>query len=134
MRPVVCLYMCCRGVKYHEPEYWKFGDEGNKYFRHATGQIYAISKDLAAYISINQLLFPDGHICILYLALCHVWPRSSVPNDVRTCMVSRPILHRFANEDVSLGAWLIGLEVEHVDDRSMCCATPPGTAPPPLSA
>nr|CAB3479005.1 unnamed protein product [Digitaria exilis] len=79
-----------KGVKYHEPEYWKFGDEGNKYFRHATGQIYAISKDLAAYISINQ-----------------------------------PILHRFANEDVSLGAWLIGLEVEHVDDRSMCCATPP---------
>ncbi|KNA05192.1 hypothetical protein SOVF_192660 [Spinacia oleracea] len=42
-----------KGVKYHEPEYWKFGEEGNKYFRHATGQIYAISKDLAAYISIN---------------------------------------------------------------------------------
>uniref|UniRef100_A0A0D9WGS6 RRM domain-containing protein n=1 Tax=Leersia perrieri TaxID=77586 RepID=A0A0D9WGS6_9ORYZ len=79
-----------KGVKYHEPEYWKFGDEGNRYFRHATGQIYAISKDLASYISINQ-----------------------------------PILHRYANEDVSLGAWLIGLEVEHVDDRSLCCATPP---------
>ncbi|XP_057974638.1 beta-1,3-galactosyltransferase 7 isoform X2 [Malania oleifera] len=44
-----------KNVKYHEPEYWKFGEEGNKYFRHATGQIYAISKDLAAYISINQL-------------------------------------------------------------------------------
>ncbi|GAB2271098.1 Probable beta-1,3-galactosyltransferase 8 [Dionaea muscipula] len=79
-----------KGVKYHEPEYWKFGEEGNKYFRHATGQIYAISKDLAAYISINA-----------------------------------PILHRYANEDVSLGSWLIGLEVEHVDDRSMCCGTPP---------
>ncbi|KAF9587156.1 hypothetical protein IFM89_039596 [Coptis chinensis] len=79
-----------KGVKYHEPEFWKFGEEGNKYFRHATGQIYAISKDLAAYISINS-----------------------------------PILHRYANEDVSLGAWLIGLEVEHVDDRSMCCGTPP---------
>ncbi|KAL6619207.1 hypothetical protein ACP70R_034346 [Stipagrostis hirtigluma subsp. patula] len=79
-----------KGVKYHEPEYWKFGDEGNKYFRHATGQIYAVSRDLASYISINQ-----------------------------------PILHRFANEDVSLGAWLLGLEVEHVDDRSLCCATPP---------
>ncbi|XP_062153928.1 probable beta-1,3-galactosyltransferase 8 [Alnus glutinosa] len=79
-----------KGLKYHEPEYWKFGDEGNKYFRHATGQIYAISKDLAAYISINL-----------------------------------PILHRYANEDVSLGSWLIGLEVEHVDDRSMCCGTPP---------
>ncbi|KAG8487252.1 hypothetical protein CXB51_020605 [Gossypium anomalum] len=37
----------------------------------------------------------------------------------------KPILHRYANEDVSLGSWLIGLEVEHVDDRSMCCGTPP---------
>ncbi|XP_044475233.1 beta-1,3-galactosyltransferase 7-like [Mangifera indica] len=77
-------------VKYHEPEYWKFGEEGNKYFRHATGQIYAISKDLATYISINQ-----------------------------------PLLHKFANEDVSLGSWFIGLEVEHIDDRNMCCGTPP---------
>ncbi|KAK2379563.1 beta-1,3-galactosyltransferase [Trifolium repens] len=80
-----------KGVKYHEAEYWKFGDEGNKYFRHATGQIYAISRDLADYISIN-------------------WP----------------ILHRYANEDVSLGTWLLGLEVEMVDERSMCCGTPPG--------
>ncbi|KAJ6762243.1 BETA-16-GALACTOSYLTRANSFERASE GALT31A [Salix koriyanagi] len=76
--------------KYYEPESWKFGEDGNKYFRHATGQLYAISKDLAAYISINS-----------------------------------PILHRYANEDVSLGSWLLGLEVEHVDDRSMCCGTPP---------
>ncbi|KAI0495233.1 hypothetical protein KFK09_025383 [Dendrobium nobile] len=79
-----------KNVKYHEPEYWKFGEEGNKYFRHATGQIYAISKDLATFISINQ-----------------------------------PILHKYANEDVSLGAWFIGLEVEHIDDRNMCCGTPP---------
>lgn len=39
----------------------------------------------------------------------------------------RHILHKYANEDVSLGSWFIGLEVEHVDDRSMCCGTPPGT-------
>ncbi|MBA0809766.1 hypothetical protein Gohar_025389 [Gossypium harknessii] len=77
-----------KGVRYHEPEYWKFGEEGNKYFRHATGQLYAISKDLASYISINQ----------------HV-------------------LHRYANEDVSLGSWFIGLDVEHIDDRSLCCGT-----------
>lgn len=43
-----------REEKYHEPEFWKFGEDGNKYFRHATGQIYAISKDLATYISINS--------------------------------------------------------------------------------
>jgi hypothetical protein len=37
-------------------------------------------------------------------------------------------LHKYANEDVSLGAWFIGLEVEHIDDHSMCCGTPPGIA------
>ncbi|GKV38804.1 hypothetical protein SLEP1_g46674 [Rubroshorea leprosula] len=77
-----------KGVRYHEPEYWKFGEEGNKYFRHATGQLYAISKDLASYISINQ----------------HV-------------------LHKYANEDVSLGSWFIGLDAEHIDDRRLCCGT-----------
>ncbi|XP_062077699.1 probable beta-1,3-galactosyltransferase 2 [Humulus lupulus] len=79
-----------KGVRYHEPEHWKFGEDGNKYFRHATGQLYAVSKDLATYISINQ----------------HV-------------------LHRYANEDVSLGSWFIGLDVEHIDDRRLCCGTPP---------
>ncbi|CAL0332173.1 unnamed protein product [Lupinus luteus] len=79
-----------KGVRYHEPEYWKFGETGNKYFRHATGQLYAISKDLATYISTNQ----------------HV-------------------LHKYANEDVSLGAWFIGLDVNHIDDRRLCCGTPP---------
>uniref|UniRef100_A0A7N0RIW9 Hexosyltransferase n=1 Tax=Kalanchoe fedtschenkoi TaxID=63787 RepID=A0A7N0RIW9_KALFE len=76
-----------KGVRYHEPEHWKFGD---KYFRHATGQMYAISKDLATYISLNQ----------------HV-------------------LHKYANEDVTLGSWFIGLDVKHVDDRRLCCGTPP---------
>lgn len=79
-----------KGVRYHEPEYWKFGDEGNRYFRHATGQLYAISKDLATYVHNNE-----------------------------------KILHKYANEDVSLGAWFIGLDVEHIDDRRLCCGTPP---------
>ncbi|KAM7250536.1 hypothetical protein ACFE04_022419 [Oxalis oulophora] len=79
-----------KGVRYHEPEHWKFGEEGNKYFRHATGQLYAISKDLATYISINQ-----------------------------------HILHKYTNEDVSLGSWFIGLDTEHIDDRRLCCGTPP---------
>ena len=29
----------------------------------------------------------------------------------------------YANENVSLGAWFIGLEVEHVDDRNMSSGT-----------
>jgi len=79
-----------KDVRYYEPEHWKFGEVGNKYFRHATGQLYAISKDLATYISINK----------------HV-------------------LHKYINEDVSLGSWFIGLDVEHIDDRRLCCGTPP---------
>nr|GMC76453.1 probable beta-1,3-galactosyltransferase 2 [Ipomoea batatas] len=64
-----------KGVRYYEPEHWKFGEGGNKYFRHATGQLYAISKDLATYISINE-----------------------------------NVLHKYVNEDVALGSWLIGLD------------------------
>ncbi|XP_028078821.1 beta-1,6-galactosyltransferase GALT31A-like [Camellia sinensis] len=46
-----------KGVRYYEPEYWKFGETRNRYFRHATEQLYAISKDLATYVSINQLSY-----------------------------------------------------------------------------
>lgn len=38
----------------------------------------------------------------------------------------RNVLHKYANEDVSLGAWFIGLDVDHIDDRRLCCGTPPG--------
>lgn len=77
-----------KDVKYYEPEHWKFGGQGNKYFKHATGQLYAISKDLAIYVLANL-----------------------------------DILHKYANEDVSLGSWLIGLDVVQIDDRRMCCST-----------
>lgn len=77
-----------KDVKYYEPEHWKFGGQGNRYFKHATGQLYAISKDLAIYIFRNL-----------------------------------DILHKYANEDVSLGSWLLGLDVEQIDDRHMCCST-----------
>uniref|UniRef100_K4DHB7 Hexosyltransferase n=1 Tax=Solanum lycopersicum TaxID=4081 RepID=K4DHB7_SOLLC len=51
---------------------------------------------------------------------------SSETSNFKTFLVrNRPILHKYANEDVSLGSWLIGLEVEHIDERRMCCGTPP---------
>ncbi|XP_044432262.1 beta-1,6-galactosyltransferase GALT31A isoform X1 [Triticum aestivum] len=76
--------------KYYEPDHWKFGTAGNNYFRHATRQLYAITRDLATYVSANK-----------------------------------HILHKYTNEDVSFGSWLIGLDVEHVDERSLCCGIPP---------
>ncbi|KAG8661876.1 hydroxyproline O-galactosyltransferase HPGT1 isoform X2 [Manihot esculenta] len=39
--------------KWYEPDWWKFGD-GKSYFRHASGEIYAISRALAQFISINR--------------------------------------------------------------------------------
>ncbi|XP_009598325.1 hydroxyproline O-galactosyltransferase HPGT1-like isoform X2 [Nicotiana tomentosiformis] len=47
--------------KWYEPEWWKFGD-GKSYFRHASGEIFAISKALAQFISINRsILRTYGH-------------------------------------------------------------------------
>ncbi|TYH17321.1 hypothetical protein ES288_A05G182800v1 [Gossypium darwinii] len=120
-----------KGVKYHEPEYWKFGEVGNKYFRHATGQLYAISKDLATYIFINQKLVQLLNEALVLVVRCMCSSRSSnfiyllVPPVIIVMLCLRNLLHKYANEDVSLGAWFIGLDVEHVDDRRLCCGTPP---------
>ncbi|KAK4398046.1 putative beta-1,3-galactosyltransferase 2 [Sesamum angolense] len=40
-------------------------------------------------------------------------------------LAQRHVLHKYANEDVSLGSWFIGLDVRHIDDRRLCCGTPP---------
>ncbi|KAG0621897.1 hypothetical protein M758_3G056900 [Ceratodon purpureus] len=37
-------------------------------------------------------------------------------------------LHAYKNEDISVGSWMLGLDIEHVDDRSFCCvASLPGS-------
>ncbi|KAI8569726.1 hypothetical protein RHMOL_Rhmol02G0299300 [Rhododendron molle] len=39
--------------QWYEPEWWKFGDK-KSYFRHASGELYAISRALAQFIAINR--------------------------------------------------------------------------------
>jgi beta-1,3-galactosyltransferase 1/2/3/4/5/7/8 len=113
-----------RDVRYYEPEHWKFGDAGNKYFRHATGQLYAISKDLATYISINKW----GNSWSNHFSREHIFNPISCWQVTLFLLIQlyRHVLHKYINEDVSLGAWLLGLDVEHIDDRRLCCGTPPG--------
>ncbi|XP_077229130.1 galactosyltransferase family protein [Tasmannia lanceolata] len=72
--------------KWYEPDSWKFGDK-KSYFRHASGEMYIISRALAQFISINK-----------------------------------SILRTYAHEDVSVGSWLIGLDVKHVDEGKLCCS------------
>ncbi|KAM7467738.1 hypothetical protein LguiB_015300 [Lonicera macranthoides] len=42
-----------QGQKWYEPDWWKFGD-GKTYFRHASGEIFVVSKALAQFVSINS--------------------------------------------------------------------------------
>ncbi|BBN04054.1 hydroxyproline O-galactosyltransferase HPGT [Marchantia polymorpha subsp. ruderalis] len=37
--------------------------------------------------------------------------------------INSAILHEYSNEDVTVGSWMIGLEVDHVDERRLCCAS-----------
>ena len=104
--------------KYYEPDHWKFGTEGNNYFRHATRQLFAVTRDLATYISANRWVS---------MMVCNPIDQTDqlfISYFLNTTF--RHILHKYSNEDVSFGSWLIGLEVEHVDERSLCCGTPPG--------
>lgn len=39
--------------KWYEPDWWKFGDK-KSYFRHASGEMYVISRALAKFVSINR--------------------------------------------------------------------------------
>ncbi|XP_057810176.1 hydroxyproline O-galactosyltransferase HPGT1-like isoform X1 [Salvia miltiorrhiza] len=41
--------------KWYEPDWWKFGD-GKSYFRHASGEVFAISQPLAQFVSVNRLV------------------------------------------------------------------------------
>ncbi|PKA64241.1 putative beta-1,3-galactosyltransferase 11 [Apostasia shenzhenica] len=73
--------------KWYEPDWWKFG-EGKSYFRHASGEIFVISRALAQFIAIN-----------------------------------RSILRTYAHDDVSVGSWFIGVDVEHVNEGKLCCSS-----------
>ncbi|KAK9842850.1 hypothetical protein WJX74_003372 [Apatococcus lobatus] len=83
-----------RRYKWFEPEYWRFGEASS-----TEG-------------SINYPRHASGQIYGLSAPVAKYIGRNA------------PILHRFANEDVTLGAWLLGLEVEHLDERRLCCDSP----------
>ncbi|CAF2096613.1 unnamed protein product, partial [Brassica napus] len=36
-------------------------------------------------------------------------------------LAQKNVLHKYVNEDVSFGSWFLGLDVENVDDRRLCC-------------
>ena len=82
-----------RRYKWYEPEYWRFGDP-------ATDDG-----------GINYMRHASGQIYGMSGPIAKYLGRNM------------PILHRYANEDVSVGSWLVGLDVTLVDERRFCCDT-----------
>ncbi|GKU89188.1 hypothetical protein SLEP1_g3357 [Rubroshorea leprosula] len=37
--------------------------------------------------------------------------------------INRSILRTYAHDDVSIGSWFIGLDVQHLDEGKFCCST-----------
>jgi len=91
-----------RRYKWFEPEWWRFGDPAAP----------ADGTAPPAGASINYPRHASGQLYGLSGPVARYLARAG------------PVLHRFANEDVTLGAWLLGLEVAHVDERRLCCDSP----------
>ncbi|KAH7422245.1 hypothetical protein KP509_13G098900 [Ceratopteris richardii] len=39
--------------------------------------------------------------------------------------VNRDLLHSYAHEDISVGSWMLGLDVQHIDEKRVCCGSAP---------
>ncbi|KAI5419686.1 hypothetical protein KIW84_043738 [Lathyrus oleraceus] len=57
---VIALLDEAWGKPWYEPDWWKFGDE-KSYFRHASGSLVILSKNLAQYININRATLDHVH-------------------------------------------------------------------------
>jgi beta-1,3-galactosyltransferase 1/2/3/4/5/7/8 len=77
--------------KWYEPDHWRFGDAA----------------------------CPDGKKNYMRHATGQLYGLSAPV--ARYIGQNKAILHRFANEDTSVGTWLMGLEVQYVDERRFCC-------------
>lgn len=74
---------------WYEPEHWRFGepvDQDMQYPRHANGEFYAFSRQIARYLVRN-----------------------------------RAVMHHYANEDTTVGTWMLGLQVQYQDEGHFCC-------------
>lgn len=105
-----------------------------RYHRHAAGQVYGLSRSLALYISINRCVhFIIRLTPLLYLLIfstllwcCGDLKKKSFSCYTRDAFSCSAYLKEYKNEDVAVGAWVLGLDTEHIDDRNLCCSPNPG--------
>lgn len=107
-----------------------------RYFRHASGEVFVISQDLAQFVSINRLII-SACSCLIHTCrhVQHTHIQSSFylcANDwvswdekiMKACnSFCRSILRTFTHDDISAGSWFIGLDVKHIDEAKLCCSS-----------
>lgn len=77
--------------RWHEPDHWRFGDPIGN------------DKKLSYHRHAHGQVYGLSGLVARYLAQ------------------NADVMHGFAHDDVTLGAWLLGLEVEYVDEAKLCC-------------
>jgi len=85
-----------------------------------TGSPLRFAGDAAAYADVGQALpFSDPSPAVLPYAAGHLYALS---RQLALHLVeASPLLRRAGNEDVSVGSWLVGLDVTAVDEPRFCC-------------
>lgn len=88
-----------------------------RYFRHASGEMYVISKALAKFISINRQVF----LLIIHRLVCIL--HSSTGMITSGFSICRSLLRSYAHDDVTAGSWFIGLDATYIDEGKFCCSS-----------
>ncbi|KAL8223708.1 hypothetical protein R6Q57_019183 [Mikania cordata] len=85
-------------LKWYEPLGYMLGKE---YFLHAYGPIYALSADVvASLVALRNDRRVFAHLMVYDIV--------------------SPSFRMFSNEDVTIGAWMLAMNVNHEDNRQLC--------------
>ncbi|KAL3653596.1 Hydroxyproline O-galactosyltransferase HPGT1 [Castilleja foliolosa] len=86
-----------RGHKWYEPDWWKFGD--------------GKSDHLISNTPLSYFRHASGEMFVISQALA------------KFVSINRSFLRAYAHDDISVGSWFIGVDVNHVDERKFCCSS-----------
>ncbi|KAB5553366.1 hypothetical protein DKX38_010677 [Salix brachista] len=121
-----------------------------EYFRHASGSLLILSKNMARYIDINS---PPSPHCTMAFELCGKWKEVCSPacfsevdeeyvyivnftqvnaDFITLCMscklnwlviICSASLKSYAHDDTSVGSWMMGVQATYIDDNRLCCSS-----------
>ncbi|KAG6755228.1 hypothetical protein POTOM_041046 [Populus tomentosa] len=99
-------------LKWYEPLSYLLGKE---YFYHAYGPIYALSADVVASLVVLRNNSNTSKIAVQFSEVDSCQIATKQQNGA--CVVC---FRMFSNEDVTIGAWMLAMNVNHEDNRALC--------------